>query len=107
MVSNEFQLSIRYLPDALDDLNEALAYYKQRSPNAAQRFVDAVRAEEKTILDFPEIAYPLGGKLRVLQVTKFPYSLVYLPIEGDILIIAVAHHKRRPTYWKSRLSSAN
>jgi plasmid stabilization system protein ParE len=86
-------LNVRYLPDALDDLNEALAYYKQRSPNAAQRFADAVRAEEQTILEFPEVAYPLGGKLRVLQVTKFPYPLVYLSIEGDILIISVAHHK--------------
>ena len=100
-------MSIRYLPGALGDLNEALAYYNERNPSVAQRFADAVRAEEQTILDFPEIAYSLGSKLRILRVTKFPYSLVYLPIEDDILIIAVAHHKRRPDYWKSRLRKAN
>lgn len=98
---------IRYLPDAFRDLNEALAYYSQRSPDAAQRFADAVRTEEQAILDFPEMAYSLGGKLRILRVTRFPYSLVYLPVEDDILIIAVAHHRRRPAYWKSRLRNVN
>ena len=56
---------IRYLPDAFRDLNEALTYYGQRSPDAAQRFVDAIRAEEQTILDFPNIAYAIGEKRRV------------------------------------------
>ncbi|MBN9133351.1 MAG: type II toxin-antitoxin system RelE/ParE family toxin [Nitrosospira multiformis] len=100
-------MNIRYLPGALGDLNEALTYYYERSPNVAQRFANAVRAEERTIRDFPEIAYSLGSNLRILRVTKFPYSLVYRPIEDDILIIAVAHHKRRPGYWKSRVHNAN
>lgn len=98
---------IQYLPDAFRDLNEALAYYGQRSPDAAQRFADAIRAEEQAILDFPDIAYAIGEKLRVLRVARFPYSLVYRAIEGDILIIAVAHHKRRPAHWKSRLRDVN
>lgn len=100
-------MSIRYLSDAVKDLNEAVAYYNQRNVHAAQRFVDAVRAGEQTLLDFPERAYSLGGKLRVLRVARFPYSLVYRPIESDILIIAGAHHKRRPAYWKSRLRDVN
>lgn len=100
-------MGIRYLPDAFNDLNEALAYYNQRSPDAARRFADAVRAEEQAILNFPEMAYSLGGTLRVLRVTRFPYSLVYLPLGGNILIIAVAHHKRLPAYWKSRLRDIN
>jgi plasmid stabilization system protein ParE len=100
-------MSIRYHHSAVRDLNEALAYYDQRNAYAAQRFVDAVRAGEQTILDFPEIACSLGGKLRVLRVTRFPYSLVYLPIDSDVLIVAVAHHKRRPTYWKNRLRDVN
>ena len=98
---------ICYLPDAFRDMNEALSYYNQRSPDAAQRFADAVRAEEQAILDFPEMAYSLGGKLRILRVARFPYSLVYLPVEDEILIIAVAHHRRRPAYWKSRLRNVN
>ena len=100
-------MSIRYLPGTLDDLNEALAYYNERNPDAAQRFANVIRTEEQTILDFPEIALTLGSNLRVLRVSKFPYSLVYRAVKGNILIVAVAHHKRRPGYWKTRLGSIN
>ncbi|MGH8763475.1 MAG: type II toxin-antitoxin system RelE/ParE family toxin [Nitrosospira sp.] len=94
---------IRYLPDALRDFDEALAYYFERSPDAAQRFAEAVRAEERTIHDFPELAYSPGAGLRTLRLTRFPYSLVYLLGKHEIVIIAVAHQKRRPVYWKKRL----
>ena len=98
---------IRYLPNALTDLKEALSCFIQRNADAAQRFADAIRAGEQAILDFPEKAYSPGGTLRVHRVTRFPYSLAYLPLEGDILIIAGARHKRRPANWKSRLHNAD
>jgi hypothetical protein len=34
---------------------------------------------------------------------KFPYSLFYTIDSGDLLILAVAHHRRRPGYWVGRL----
>ena len=98
---------IRYLPEALNDFDAAMAYYYERSPAAAQRFAEAVRAEERVIRDFPEMAYSLDGRLRNLPVTKFPYSLVYLLLEREILMVAVAHHKRRPKYWEARLQNAH
>ncbi|PYV59001.1 MAG: hypothetical protein DMG97_15180 [Acidobacteria bacterium] len=33
----------------------------------------------------------------------FPFSVVYLDDPGGVKIVAVAHHKRRPGYWKARL----
>jgi len=33
----------------------------------------------------------------------FPFSIVYLDDPDSIRIVAVAHHKSRPGYWKSRL----
>jgi hypothetical protein len=33
---------------------------------------------------------------------KFPFSVVYLVGENEIVIFAVAHFKRKPGYWKSR-----
>jgi plasmid stabilization system protein ParE len=89
------------------DLNDTLAYYYQHGPHVAMRFADAVRAGEQDIMGFPEMAYSPSGKLRMLRIMRFPYSLVYLPIKSDILIIAVAHHKRRPDYWKHRLRDVN
>jgi hypothetical protein len=32
----------------------------------------------------------------------FPFSLVYRVRHAEIEIVAVAHHRRRPGYWRSR-----
>lgn len=76
---------IRYLPNALSDLEEALSCFIQRNADAAERFADAIRAGEQAILDFLEKAYSPVGTLRVHRVTGFPYSLAYLPLYENLL----------------------
>jgi len=34
----------------------------------------------------------------------FPYNVLYAIEKDTIVIVAVAHQKRRPSYWKARLS---
>lgn len=33
----------------------------------------------------------------------FPYHIVFLNLEREILVLAVAHDRRRPGYWASRI----
>jgi hypothetical protein len=33
---------------------------------------------------------------------RFPYSLIYAALVDEIRILAVAHHSRRPGYWRDR-----
>jgi hypothetical protein len=40
---------------------------------------------------------------RALVGPRFPYSVVYLEDEDEIWVLAVAHAKRRPGYWRGRL----
>ena len=96
-------MKIRYLPGALQDFDEAIAYYQERSPRAAQNLMQAIRTGERLIRDFPELAPSLGRRLRVLPVSRFPYSLVYFLGGNEIVMVAVAHQSRRPGYWKGRL----
>jgi len=42
------------------------------------------------------------ARRRVLR--RFPYSIVFLLEPAEIVIVAVAHHKRRPGYWIGRVS---
>jgi hypothetical protein len=37
---------------------------------------------------------------------RFPFSLVYRVLESEVEVLAVAHGKRRPGYWRSRLPRA-
>jgi toxin ParE1/3/4 len=57
----------------------------------------------RTIVDAPLRwpAYLYGTRRFVLQ--RFPFSIVYLDDPDLVTIIAVAHAKRKPGYWKERL----
>ena len=42
--------------------------------------------------------------LRIL-LDRFPYAVVYLEQDETIHVIGVAHFKKRPGFWKKRLSA--
>jgi hypothetical protein len=44
--------------------------------------------------------YRADLRRRVLH--KYPYSMFYVLEDGAIVIVAIAHHKRRPGYWLPR-----
>jgi len=70
--------------------------------------MDRVIAAETLIREHAEAwSSPPGvepdvGARRVL-VRGFPFALVYLELAEEIRVIAVAHAKRRPGYWRRRL----
>jgi toxin ParE1/3/4 len=45
--------------------------------------------------------YIYGTRRFVMQ--RFPFSVVYLDDPELLTIIAIAHSKRKPGYWKDRL----
>ena len=74
------------------------------------RFLDAVEAAVQLVVDMPELGAewkvaPLSGahSVRRRPLAVFPYLLVYAPEEPGILVIAVAHARREPGYWASRV----
>ena len=46
---------------------------------------------------------PADLPVRTMAVTRFPYHVVYLEVNDEIRILAVAHDRRKPGYWKTRL----
>ena len=34
---------------------------------------------------------------------RFPCAIIYSLLDDEILVLAVAHHRRRPFYWRDRL----
>ncbi|MEP6657871.1 MAG: hypothetical protein ABJC33_11595 [Betaproteobacteria bacterium] len=56
------------------------------------------------------MTFPLSGSssapnIRRVIVKDFPFSIVYRPEEGGIVVFAVVHHARLPGYWRSRVSA--
>jgi toxin ParE1/3/4 len=41
--------------------------------------------------------------LGVYRIPRFPYLVIFLEADAAIQLVAVAHGKRRPGYWRKRL----
>jgi plasmid stabilization system protein ParE len=92
-----------FLPEAEEEFREAVRYYENEAPGLGLTFVAGVR---KAIMFITENAYAVvavGSGIRRKVINHFPYSLLYA-VESDlIIIVAVAHQKRRPRYWQRRI----
>ena len=94
---------ISFHPAALDEAEAAARWYGQRSLRAASRFVDEINQVIERILESPE-RWPRGARgTRKAKLPCFPFIVVYRRAEEMIQILAVAHGRRRPGYWKTRL----
>jgi hypothetical protein len=38
---------------------------------------------------------------------RFPFNVLYQVLPDEIRVIAIAHQRRKPDYWKSRNESGN
>lgn len=94
----------RFHREARAEYRAALAWYAARSLDAADGFADAIVHGIRGIRELPE-AWPMRpGRpdIRMRVVRRYPYSIVYVVRGPNVVIIAVAHHRRRPGYWMDR-----
>ena len=95
---------VRIAGPASEEFTEAVRWYESRRPGLGAELYDAVKATIESIERQPEIgatAYEDAKSRRVL-VTHFPYQVVYRLEDAEIVILAIAHLKRRPGFWKHR-----
>jgi plasmid stabilization system protein ParE len=95
---------VRFSEPASDELAEAVHWYETRRAGLGGDFFDAVVAAVTLIETSPEIGQTIStdGRTRRTLVARFPYHVVYRLRPTEIVIVAVAHLKRRPGYWKNR-----
>ena len=96
-------LRIEYLPGARRDFDESFDWYAARSTRAAQRFVAAVDAALTSLANDPMRFVSSDGVHHECPVRKFPFRIVYRVVDDGVLIVAVAHAKPRPRYWRDRV----
>ncbi len=94
--------------EAVDEIEEAAEWYEARQPGLAGQFLDEIGRLEQTILgrpaSYPRLDIPPQDLvIRRALLNRFPYALVFLDREKEIRILAVAHTKRQPGYWLSRI----
>jgi len=94
------EFAVVLAPGAENDIASAFHWYQERSPAAASAF----RAEVFEAIDRlaeTSMSWPVnddGTRKRSLR--RFPYS-VWFEVQGNtVTVIAGAHHRRRPAYWR-------
>jgi plasmid stabilization system protein ParE len=65
-------------------------------------FVDSVEHTVARIAEHPESSPVLAGRVRKVRVARFPYSVLCSVVQDKVRILAVAHDRRRPFFWRDR-----
>lgn len=92
--------------EAADELDEAIHYYENKCPGIGLNLSVRVSEAFQRIQRNPQL-YPFHKETKVQKcfVRRFPYTVFYLELDEHVVVIAVAHRKRRPDYWKFRQSA--
>jgi len=99
---------VRLLEEAVVEAMEAADYYERESPGLGAEFYSELDAAFDLLEgDFvPLVTMPskTGGEgLKRLILSRFPYDVVVLEREDELLVLAVAGHAQRPGYWFTRV----
>jgi plasmid stabilization system protein ParE len=97
------QKRIRIQSQAQEEINEAFDWYFKRSPEAADAFLTEIGESLAQIVSRPQLYSAYTKKTRRRILANFPYSVVFQKKDDVILVVAVAHAKRRPGYWRGRI----
>jgi plasmid stabilization system protein ParE len=96
-------IAYRLLPPAEEEMTEAAVFYERASSGLGEDFLDDVQRVITQLREHPSMGQPLTAGLHRLLLRRFPFSVIYAVESDAIVVIAVAHQRRRPDYWKERL----
>jgi len=101
-------LAWREHPAARAEYLDALAWYDDQEVGLGDRLADDLDGGVDFVRAWPDAAPSYRGRQRVPLIRQkstevFPYGIVYLILDGEVVIVAYAHERRRPGYWRKRL----
>jgi toxin ParE1/3/4 len=94
-------------PEARLEYREAATFYESRRSGLGAAYTLEVEATIKRILEAPDRWRVIEQDIRRCLTHTFPFSILYTVEQDSILIIAVMNLRRKPDYWRSRLSRPN
>ena len=95
----------RFLKPAEAEVEEAVAYFDSQREDLGDRFEQDLLDTVTLIAERPLIGKPITKQVRKFRLRKFRYNVIYVVDDQEVIVVAVAHHRRRPRYWRSRLLS--
>jgi len=95
--------SVRFHRLARAELDEAVGYYERCRPGLGMDFQAEVEHVIGRIKNNPASgALYRNSLVRACILRRFPYVIYHKEIADVVWVLAVAHGKRRPSYWARR-----
>ena len=88
---------------ALAEARAAYDWYVTKNSGAAEAFLDELGQAIEQIGMFPGAGSPHVSGTRRYVMRRFPFSVIYRDLERMVEVVAVAHGRRKPGYWKERV----
>lgn len=98
-------MKVEFLPEADEEFREASRYYESEAAGVGLAFVAEVHKAVGEVIEFPLAAQVMRAGIRRKVLHHFSYNLFYAVEADTIVIVAVAHQRKRPNYWRARLKS--
>ncbi|KAB2942516.1 MAG: type II toxin-antitoxin system RelE/ParE family toxin [Hyphomicrobium sp.] len=98
-------MNVDFYPAAAAELELAAQWYEERSIGLRQEFLTEFRPGVRQIMEHPHAWQHLGCGVRRYRLGRFPYGIVYVTEDDQIVVLAVGHLRRKPGYWKPRLKN--
>ena len=100
---------IGFHPVARAEFFADVEWYDERELGVGARFEIAVREAIDAAVDSPDSwgvwpGWEREPAVRSKRVSGFPYRVVYFVTGEHLAVVAIAHAKRRPGYWRERIN---
>jgi len=96
-------MNVVFLNEAKIEIEDAVEYYELQSKGLGKVFKTELKQTVQRIVSFPLAWTEIKPDIRRAIMSKFPYNVLYSVEAESILILAVAHHHRKPNYWDIRV----
>ena len=91
-------------PAAESEYLESIGYFESKQAGLGASFLYEFELKMKIICSNQK-SYQIEcvPDIRRTPMSRFPYTIIYRLKANEIQVLAVAHQKRRPSYWLGRL----
>jgi len=94
---------LQFHKEASQEVREAYLWYAERDQKTARLFAGEINIAIEKIRRSPKRWPRYDGSVRRYVLHSFPFQIVYyLDGANTVIVLAVAHTRKRPGYWTHR-----
>jgi toxin ParE1/3/4 len=91
---------IRIAASARKELVEAVQYHERDREGMGQELAKEIDRAVRLVAERPMVGSDIGEGERKFTVDRFRYNVIHRIEEKTVFVLAIAHHRRKPNYWR-------